>query len=196
MEAELYVMSVENKHFASGMIYTPDGIQQFNGVFDNFNDIYKIRPTFATHIVCFHDEYCINNGNESFYYLTYSNVDDLKRMITFMEGASSIYLTYIPSCVITELGIKLGSSEITFSNVNIPRREQIPCKFLGSTFTYMKVVDHSAYVNDVDVGVYIENPNELKMLANIILINYIVKYHKGFLSWSDILKMWCGIKIL
>ncbi|AOS58418.1 SIFV.gp68-like protein [Sulfolobus islandicus filamentous virus 2] len=195
MFAKLYIMSVESKHYVSGTIYTPDGIQQFNGVFDDFNDIFNIKPTFATRIECRHDEYCIKSGKESFYYLTYSNVNDLKRMLTFMSGDSSAYLAYVPSDVIKELGINPTSPDITFSDVSIPRLEYIPCKFLGSIPTYIKLINNMVYVNGVNINTIVSSADELRELANDIFRLYIMKYYKGLLTWGLILKMWCGIKI-
>ncbi|AAL27777.1 hypothetical protein SIFV0068 [Sulfolobus islandicus filamentous virus] len=195
MFAELYIMSVESKHYASGTIYTPDGIQQFNGIFDDFDDVFNIKPTFATRIHCSHDEYCIDNGKTSFYYLTYKDIEDLKRMLTFMSGDSSAYLVYVPSDVIKELGINHSSSEITFSDVSIPRLEYIPCKFLGNIPTYIKLIGNTVYVNGVNVNMTVSDPDQLKELVNEIFRIYIIKYYKGLLTWSLILKMWCGIKI-
>lgn len=211
MEVFLYVMSLEGKHFVSGMIYTPTGIEQYNNVFDNFDDIFKIRPTFATRIICSYDEYCIKNANKSFYYLTYSNLEDLKRMLTFMEGAPSSYLAYVPSDVIKDLGIVLGMPEIKFSKVNIPQSEQIPCKFIGSIPTYVKLVGDKVYVNGVDVGYSLAEIKEefkkdlrkpkfdpyyfIRMNLSYILALYTTKQPQFLLTWSTILKMWCGTKI-
>lgn len=196
MYAELFVMSVEGKHYASGTIYTPDGLQQFNGVFDNFYDLFRIKPTFATRIYCSHDEYCIKSGKEFYYYLTYDNIEDLKRMLTFMSGNSSAYLVHVPSDVIKELGINPASSDITFNDVNIPRHEYIPCKYLSSIPTYIKFANNTVYVNGVDVNIFVSDPNQLKKTVNDVFRTYIIKYYKGLLTWSLILKMWCGIKIL
>jgi hypothetical protein len=61
MEPQLFVMSVGDKHYISGTVYTPKGIRQYNGVLDEFEQIFTLFPTFATLVVCAYDEVCIHD---------------------------------------------------------------------------------------------------------------------------------------
>jgi hypothetical protein len=208
MEVKLFVMEVGDKYYVSGTIYTPNGIESYDAIFDSFEPIYFIRPTFATRIVVAPSTSKI----KSHYYLTYSNIEDLKKMLSFMVGSSAEYLSFIPIDVIEELGIQLDKSKISFSPVHIPLSQSVPCNIIGSIYTPVVVSNNKIYLNNVQIGsisekneVYIcghkgvlvkDLETTLKLDIRKMILCYLRETHKYFITWSDILKMWCGIRIL
>jgi len=204
MEVKLFVMKVEDRYYVSGTIYTPNGIESYDGVFDSFEPIYFIRPTFATRIVI--------SPSTSHYYLTYSSVEDLKKMLAFMVGSPAEYLSFIPVDVIKELGVYVEKSKISFSPIHVPLFQSIPCNVIGSIYTPVVVSNNKIYFNNVQVG-SISGNNEvvicggkvtlikdlettLKLYIRRMILCYLRETHEYFITWSDILKMWCGTKIL
>jgi len=208
MEVKLFVLRVEGKYYASGTIYTPNGIESYDGIFDSLESIYSIRPTFATHIVVSPSSIKVTSQ----YYLTYDNVEDLKRMLSFMVGSPADYLSSIPTNIIKESGIQLDKSEISFSPVRVPLSQSIPCNIIGSIYTPVVVSNNQIYFNNVQVGSilgrdeyticgqkpvrYRDLEAELKLVSRKMLLCYLRETHKNFITWSYILKIWCGIRIL
>jgi len=208
MEVKLFVMEVGDKYYVSGTIYTPNGIEPYDAIFDSFEPIYFIRPTFATYIVVFPS----TSKVIPHYYLTYNNTEDLKKMLSFMVGSPADYLSFIPTDIIKELGIQLDKSKISFSPVHVPLSQSVPCNFIGSIYTPVTVSNNKIYLNNVQVG-SISEKNEvvicgykgtivkdlettLKIHAREMILCYLRETYKYFITWSDILKMWCGIRIL
>jgi len=208
MEVKLFVMEVGGKYYVSGTIYTPNGIESYDGVFDSFEPIYFIRPTFATRIVVSP----LTSKIIPHYYLTYNNIEDLKKMLSFMVGSPADYLSFIPIDVIKELGVHVEKSKISFSPVHIPLSQSVPCNFIGSIYTPVVVSNSKIYFNNVQIGSISEKDEvvicgdkvafvkdlETTLKVNIrkMVLCYFRETHKYFITWSDILKMWCGIKIL
>jgi len=208
MEAQLFVVEAGNKYYVSGTIYTPNGIEPYDAIFDSFEPIYFIRPTFATHIAV----YPLTSKISPHYYLTYDNVEDLKKMLSFMSGSPAEYLSFIPTDIIKELGIRSDESKISFSPVHVPLSQSIPCNTIGSIYTPVVVSNKKIYFNNVQVGSISEN-NEvsicgdkgtivkdlettLRISTRRMILCYFRETHKYFITWSEVLKMWCGIKIL
>jgi len=208
MEAKLFVLNVENKYYVSGTIYTPDGIEPYDAIFDLFEPIYFIRPTFATRITVSPSATKVIPH----YYLTYDNVEDLKRMLSFMVGSPAEYLSFIPVNIIKELGIQLDKSKISFSSIHVPLSQSVPCNIIGSIYTPVVVSNNKIYFNNVQVG-DISGKNEvvicgrkhvlvkdlettLKLCIKKMILCYLRETDKYYITWSDILKMWCGIRIL
>jgi len=204
MEVKLFVMEVGGKYYVSGTIYTPNGIEPYDGIFDSFEPIYFIRPTFATRIVV--------SPSTSYYYLVYNNIEDLKKMLVFMVGSPAEYLSFIPVDVIKELGVYVEKLKISFSPVHVPLSQSVPCNIIGSIYTPVVVFNKKIYFNNVQVG-SISEKNEvvicgdkvtlikdlettLKLYIRRMILCYLRETHKYFITWSDILKMWCGTKIL
>jgi len=208
MEVKLYVMEVGNRYYVSGTIYTPNGIKSYDDVFDSFELIYSIQPTFATRIVASSSM----NKITSHYYLTYDSIENLKKMLSFMVGSPAEYLSFIPISVIKELGIQVDKSTISFSHADIPPSQSIPCNIIGSIYTPVFVSNNKIYFNNVPIGNISENGDvficgykvmfikdlgiTLKIHVRKMILCYLRETHKYFITWDDILKMWCGIKIL
>jgi len=207
MQVQLFVVEVGNKYYVSGTIYTPNGIQPYDAIFDSFEPIYFIRPTFATRILV----YPLTSKISPHYYLTYDNIEDLRKMLSFMVGSPAEYLSFIPTDVIKELGIQLDESKISFSPVHVPLSQSVPCNIIGSIYTPVIVSNNKIYLNNVQVG-SISSNNEivicgykgtlvkdlettLRLHTRKMLLCYLRETHKYFITWSDILKMWCGIRI-
>jgi hypothetical protein len=129
-----------------------------------------------------------------------------------MVGSSAEYLSFIPVDVIKELGIHVDKSKISFSPVHVPLSQSIPCNIIGSIYTPVVVSNNRIYFNNVQVGSISENKEvivcghkvmlvrdletTLKLNIRKMILCYLRETHKYFITWSDILKMWCGIKIL
>jgi hypothetical protein len=207
MEVQLFVVEVGNKYYVSGTIYTPNGIEPYDAIFDSFEPIYFIRPTFATYIIV----YPSTSKITPHYYLTYDNIEDLKKMLSFMSGSPAEYLSFIPTDIIKELGIRLDKSEISFSPVHVPLSQSIPCNTIGSIYTPVVVSNNKIYFNNVQVG-SISEKNEivicgyratiakdlettLKIHIRKMILCYLRETHQYFITWSEVLKMWCGIRI-
>jgi hypothetical protein len=208
MEVKLFVVEVGDRYYASGTIYTPSGIESYDGIFDSFEPIYFIRPTFATRIIVSPS----TSKVKPHYYLTYNNAEDLKRMLSFMDGSPAEYLSFVPDDIITELGIQLDKSKISFSSVHIPLFQSVPCNIIGSIYTPVFVSNNKIYFNNVQVGsisgkdeVFIcghkgvlvkDLETTLKLDIRKMILCYLRETHKYYITWSDILKIWCGIRIL
>ena len=208
MEVQLFVVESGNRYYVSGTIYTPNGIEAYDAIFDSFEPIYFILPTFATRIVV----YPSTSKVTPLYYLTYDNIEDLWKMLGFMVGSSAEYLSFIPTDIIKELGIQLDESKISFSPVHVSLSQSIACKVVGSIYTPVIVSNNKIYLNNVQVGSISEN-NEisicgdkgkivkdlettLRISTRRMILCYFRETHKYFITWSEVLKMWCGIKIL
>jgi len=207
VEAKLFVTEAGDKYYVSGTIYTPNGIEPYDAIFDLFEPIYFIRPTFATHIVVSPPRGKI----APHYYLTYNNIEELKEMLGFMVGSPADYLSFIPTDIIKELGIQLDKSKISFSPVHVPLSQSVPCNIIGSVYTPVVVSNNKIYLNNVQVG-GISEKNEiticeykgvlvkdlettLKLHIRKMILCYFRETHKYFITWSEVLKMWCGIRI-
>jgi len=133
-------------------------------------------------------------------------------MLSFMVGSSAEYLSFIPINVVKELGIQVDKSKISFSSVHISLSQSIPCNFIGSIYTPVVVSNSKIYFNSVQVGSVTEKgevvicgdkitlikdlETTLKLFTRRMILCYFRETQKYFITWSDILKMWCGIKIL
>jgi hypothetical protein len=204
MEPQLFVVSVGDKHYVSGTIYTPKGIRQYNGVLDEFEQIFTLFPTFATSVVCSYDEVCIRDRTNYFYYLTYRNESELEKMLTFMDHDSVQYLSYIPPDVIRKLSIHIEGAYITIGGANV--LQNVDCKIIGSIPATLTVTRDYIFVNGVKIGERDESGNytvchETVDLSSGVIYNlsfllacYLLEHYKGMLTWSEVLKIWCGIR--
>ena len=204
MEPELFIVSVGDKHYVSGTVYTPDGVVQYNGVLDDFKEVFTIFPTFATLINCPYDEICIREYSERFYYLTYRDEGELIRMLSFMSGASISYLNYVPEEVIKKLDIHFSFNTFRIGGTDI--LQDIDCKVIGSIPAVLTVTRDYIYINGVKIGERIEDDEYIICdrplnLGNGIIYNlsfligcYFYKHYKGTPTWSEVLKTWCGIR--
>jgi hypothetical protein len=197
---------VGDKHYVSGTIYTPKGIRQYNGVLDEFEQIFTLFPTFATLIYCNHDEVCIRDRTNYFYYLTYRNESELEKMFTFMDYASVLYLSYIPPDVIRKMGIHIAGGYIRIGGVNV--LQSFDCKIIGSIPATLTVTHDYIAINGVKIGQRDESGDYIVCGQNINLSNgvisflpyllscYYLEHYKGTPTWSEVLKTWCGIQTL
>ena len=208
MEAQVFVVELGNRYYVSGTIYTPNGIEPYDAILDSFEPIYFIRPTFATHIAV----YPSTSKISPHYYLIYDNIEDLKKMLSFMSGSPAEYLSFIPTDIIKELGIQLNESKISFSHVHVPLSQSIPCNAIGSIYTPVIVSNNKIYLNNVQVGSILSQNDivicgrketivkdletTLRISTRRMILCYFRETHKYFITWSEVLKMWCGIKIL
>ena len=202
MDPQLYVMSIGDKHYVSGTVYTPKGIRQYNGVLDEFEQIFVLFPTFATLVNCPHDEVCIRDHITYFYYLTYSDTRELKKMLKFMGHASIQYLDFIPSNVIREMDIHFVGTYITLGGTDIS--QNVDCKVIGSTPAEISFRNRYIFINGVQIGEPYEGDryivcgkvvdlsNGLESHIDYLLACYFLKHYKGTLTWSKVLKTWCG----
>jgi len=197
-------MSVGDKHYMSGTIYTPDGIRQYNGVFDDFKQVFSIFPTFATLIDCYRDEVCTRDYSDYVYYLTYSDESELQKMLTFMDGASSQYLNFIPSDIIKKLDIHTEGDQIRIGGIDI--FQNLDCKIIGSTFATLTITRDYISINGVKIGERDESgdysvcdkivnfSNGVGGLIPFLLSCYYLKHYKGTPTWGEVLRTWCGIR--
>ena len=205
MEPELYVMSVGGKHYVSGTVYTPDGIVQHNAVLDDFKKIFTLFPTFATLINCYHDDVCIRDHVDHFYYLTYRNEDELVKMLTFMSGASISYLQFIPEEVIKKLDIHFSFNSFRIGGADVLKN--VECNVIGAIPSFLAITYGYVSINGVKIGSRDISGDynvcgqlinlEHNVLSNLsyLLACYFLKYYKGTPTWSEVLKTWCGIRI-
>jgi hypothetical protein len=204
MEPQLFVMSVGDKHYVSGTVYTPKGIRQYNGVLDEFEQIFTLFPTFATEIRCYYDDVCIRDNVSYFYYLTYRDEPELEKMLAFMDNAPAQYLDYIPSDIIKKFDIHVEGSNIRIGGINI--FQEADCNIIGSVPVILTVTRDYIFINGLKVGERIENGNyiicgeEADISAGIewhlssLIACYFAKYYKGTPTWSEVLRTWCGIR--
>ena len=205
MQASIFVMSANKKHYVSGTVYTPNGIIQYNGIHDKFKEIFYLFPTFATLIQCQYDVYCKRNNSDTIYYLTYRNEGELVKMLSFMVGESVEYLQYIPKEVIKKLDIHSNSDSFYIGGANI--FQDFVCKLIGSIPTYLAVNYGYIIINGVKIGKRDESGDydvcgKIISLCDGIINNlpyllscYYFKHYKGTPTWSEVLKAWCGIRI-
>jgi len=200
----LYSMSVRDKHYISGTVYTPDGILQYNTVLDDFKQIFSIFPTFATLIDCYRDEVCTRDYSDYIYYLTYRDESELEKMLTFMDGASSQYLNQIPPDMIEKLDIHTEGNYIRIGGINIS--QSIDCKVIGSTLATLTITRDYILINGVKIGERDESgdysvcdeivnfKNGVDGLLPFLLSCYYLRYYKGTPTWSEVLRTWCSIR--
>ena len=202
MEAQVFVVELGNRYYVSGTIYTPNGIEPYDAILDSFEPIYFIRPTFATHIAV----YPSTSKISPHYYLIYDNIEDLKKMLSFMSGSPAEYLSFIPTDIIKELGIQLNESKISFSHVHVPLSQSIPCNAIGSIYTPVIVSNNKIYLNNVQVGSILSQNDivicgrketivkdletTLRISTRRMILCYFRETHKYFITWSEVLKMW------
>jgi len=199
-------LSVGGNHYVSGTVYTPDGVEQYNGVLDNFEKLYFIFPTYATLIDCYYDEVCINNHTSEFYYVNYRNYDELERMLAFMDGASSKYINHIPPSAVKGMDIHVVGDQIRIGGVNVP--QNFDCKVIGSTFVTLTVTDDYVIFNGVKIaerdkvqddlvcGDIFRLDKKLPGFVRRVVSCYYLEHYKGNPTWSEVLKAWCGTKKL
>jgi len=205
MQASLFVMSANKKHYVSGTVYTPDGIIQYNGIHEKFKEIFHLFPTFATLIHCTYDAYCKRIGFGLIYHLTYRNEDELVKMLSFMSGESVEYLEHIPEEIIKKLDIHSNSSSFYLGGANI--FYDFVCKLIGSVPSYLAVNYGYITINGVKIGRR-DDSGDYDVCGQIVslrdgVINhlpyllacYYFKHYKGTPTWSEVLKTWCGIRI-
>jgi len=205
MEPQLFVVSMCDKHYVSGTIYTPKGIRQYNGVLDEFEQIFTLFPTFATLVVCSHDEVCMRDRTNYFYYLTYRNESELEKMLAFMDYASVLYLSYIPPDVIRKMGIRIAGGYIRIGGVNI--LQSFDCKVIGSVPATLTITRDYIAINGVKIGQRNESGDytvcgqSINLSRGVIeylpylLACYFLEHYKGTPTWSEVLKTWCGIQM-
>jgi len=204
MEPELYVMSVGDKHYVSGTLYTPDGIKQYNGVLDDFEQLFTLFPTFATGVSCYYDDVCKRDRIDFFYYLTYYDELELERMLSFMDNAPVQYLNFIPPDVVKKMDIHIEGTNIRIGGADI--LQNIDCKIIGSIPAILTVTYDYIAINGIKIGKRDESGNYAVCDENINLQNgvagyltyllacYYFKHYKGTPRWSEVLKTWCGIR--
>jgi len=204
MEPELYVMSVEDKHYVSGTLYTPDGIKQYNGVLDDFEQLFTLFPTFATGVSCYYDDVCKRDRIDFFYYLTYHDELELERMFSFMDNAPVQYLNFIPPDVVKKMDIHIEGTNIRIGGTDI--LQNIDCKIIGSIPAILTITYDYIAINGIKIGKRDESGNYAVCDENINLQNgvagyltyllacYYFKHYKGTPRWSEVLKTWCGIR--
>jgi len=204
MEPELYIMSVGDKHYVSGTIYTPDGIKQYNGVLDDFEQLFTLFPTFATGVSCYHDEVCKRDRIDFFYYLTYHDELELEKMLSFMDNAPVQYLNFIPHDVVKKMDIHIEGTNIRIGGIDILKN--IDCKIIGSIPVALTVTPDYIFINGVKIGQLDESGDyivcdEIINLSNGIIPHlacllscYFSRYYKGTPTWSEVLRTWCGIR--
>ena len=117
MQVSLFAIDVEGKCFASGTVYTPDGIKAVNEVFNSCDEVFKFMPTFATFLT-------VKKVGSPYYslYLRFSDVQSLNKRLSFMVGEPSTYLTFIPEDVLSTLNVRVFDNRITFEpgHVTVP----------------------------------------------------------------------------
>ena len=204
MEPQLFVVSVGDKHYVSGTVYTPKGVRQYNGVLDEFEQIFTLFPTFATSVICSNDEVCIRDHTSYFYYLTYRNEDELEEMLTFMDYASVQYLSYIPPDVIRKMDIHIEGAYIRIGGTNI--LQNVDCRIIGSvpvtlTITYGYIAINGVKIGERDEsGDYTVCGQIINLSSGVVnhlaylLACYYLEHYKGTPTWSEVLKSWCGIR--
>ena len=204
MEPHLYVVSVSGKHYVSGTVYTPDGIRQYNGVLDDFEQLFTLFPTFATVVHCLYDEVCIRDRTTYFYYLTYRNEYELEKMLAFMYHASVLYLSFIPPDLIRKMDIHIEGGYITIGGANI--LQNVDCKVIGSIPAILTITRDYIAVNGVKIGERDKSGDyvvcgkcvDLRrgVICNLplLLACYYLEHYKGTPTWSEVLKTWCGIQ--
>jgi hypothetical protein len=205
MEPQLYVISVGDKHYVSGTIYTSDGIKQYSGVLSNFEQLFTLFPTFATTVNCYNDYVCMRDHIDFFYYLTYRGEDELVKMLTFMNGASISYLQFIPEEVIKKLDIHFSSNSFHIGGANVLKN--VECNVIGSIPSFLVVTYGYVSINGVKIGSRDISGDydvcgqlinlEHNVLSNLsyLLGCYFLNHYKGTPTWSEVLKTWCGIKM-
>jgi len=204
MEPQLYVVSVGDKHYVSGTIYTPDGIRQYNGVLNEFEQLFTLFPTFATIVHCLYDEVCIRDRTTYFYYLTYRNESELEKMLAFMYHASVLYLNFIPPDLIRKMDIHIEGGYIVFGGANI--LQSVDCKVIGSIPATLTITRDYIFINGVKIGERSESGDYIVcgkcidlsrgVIYNLsfLLACYYLNHYKGTPAWSEVLKTWCGIQ--
>jgi len=204
MEPQLFIMSVGDKHYVSGTVYTPKGIRQYNGVLDEFEQIFTLFPTFATEIYCPYDEVCVRDHIDLFYYLTYRDEKELKKMLSFMNNSAVQYLDYIPPDVVKKLDLHVVGNYITIGGTDIHQNAE--CKIIGSIPVEILFRNRYIFINGVQVGEPYEGDKyvvcgEIIDMSNgvashiyCLLACYFLVHYKGTLTWSKVLKSWCGTR--
>jgi len=204
MEPELHVMSVGGKHYVSGTLYTPDGIKQYNGVLDDFEQIFTLFPTFATGVACYYDDVCIRDRIDFFYYLTYHDELELEKMLAFMDDAPVQYLNFIPPDIVKKMDIHIEGTNIRIGGINIS--QNIDCKIIGSIPAILTVTRDYIFINGVKIGErdksggytvcgeIINLDNGVAGYLEFLLGCYYFRHYKGTPTWSEVLRTWCGIR--
>jgi len=206
MQVSLFAIGVEDKCFASGTVYTPDGVQSVNEVFNSCDEVFKFMPTFAT----FLNVTKVASPYYSFY-LRFSDVESLKKMLSFMVGESPGYLTFIPEDVLSTLNVGVFDNRITFEPVHATVPYGLPCYFTGSIPALVTFSKDHVFINNVPVAKVtpdnrIHYCGETYILDKPIreygdeaissLLACYVTLYPGELKWSDVVKLWCGVRIM
>jgi len=206
MQVSLFAIGVEDKCFASGTVYTPDGVQAVNEVFNSCDDVFKFMPTFATFLTVKK----VGSRYESFY-LRFSDVESLKKMLSFMVGESPGYLAFIPEDVLSTLNVGVFDNRITFEPVHATVPYGLPCYFTGSIPAIVTFSKDHVFINNVPVAnitpdnrihycgesYRLDKPiKEYVEEAISSLLACYVSLYPGELKWSDVVKLWCGVRIM
>jgi len=210
MQVSLFAIGVEDKCFASGTVYTPDGVQAVNEVFNSCDEVFKFMPTFATFLIVKK----VVSRYDSFY-LRFSDVQSLKKMLSFMVGELSGYLTFIPEDVLSTLNVGVFDNRITFEpgRVSVPSFSGygLPCYFTGSIPAVVTFSKDHVFINNVPVAKvtpdnrihycgesYILDKPIRQYVDEAIssLLSCYVSLYPGELKWSDVVKLWCGVRIM
>jgi len=206
MQVSLFAIGVEDKCFASGTVYTPDGIQAVNEVFNSCDEVFKFMPTFATFLTVRK----VGSRYESFY-LRFSDVESLKKMLSFMVGESPGYLTFIPEDVLSTLNVGVFDNRITFEPVHATIPYGLPCYFMGSIPAVVTFSKDHVFINNVPVA-KITPDNRIHYCGESYILDKPIKeygdeaissllacyvtLYPGELKWSDVVKLWCGVRIM
>jgi hypothetical protein len=206
MQVSLFAIGVEDKCFASGTVYTPDGVQAVNEVFSSCDEVFKFMPTFATFLTVRK----VGSRYDSFY-LRFSDVESLKKMLSFMVGESPGYLTFIPEDVLSTLNVGIFDNRITFEPVHVTIPYGLPCYLTGSIPAIITFSKDHVFINNVPVAkitpdnrihycgetYVLEVPirEYVKEAISSLLACY-VNLYPGELKWSDVVKLWCGVRIM
>jgi hypothetical protein len=206
MQVSLFAIGVEDKCFASGTVYTPDGVQAVNEVFSSCDEVFKFMPTFATFLTVRK----VGSRYDSFY-LRFSDVESLKKMLSFMVGESPGYLTFIPEDVLSTLNVGIFDNRITFEPVHSTIPYGLPCYLTGSIPAIITFSKDHVFINNIPVAkitpdnrihycgetYVLEVPirEYVKEAISSLLACY-VNLYPGELKWSDVVKLWCGVRIM
>ena len=206
MQVSLFAIGVEDKCFASGTVYTPDGVQAVNEVFNSCDEVFKFMPTFATFLTV---KKVASRYNS--FYLRFSDVESLKEMLSFMVGESPGYLTFIPEDVLSTLNVGVFDNRITFEPVHATVPYGLPCYFTGSIPAVVTFSKDHVFINNVPVAKvtpdnrihycgesYILDKPIRQYVDEAIssLLTCYVTLYSGELKWSDVVKLWCGVRIM
>jgi hypothetical protein len=128
------------------------------------------------------------------------------KMLSFMSHSFAQYLDYIPPDVISKMDLHTEGIYITIGGTDI--YQNVGCEIIGSVPTVLTVTRDYVFINGVKIGERVESGyyvvcgEEFDLRNNLdgnipyLLACYFLRYYKGTPTWSEVLRAWCGIKIL